>query len=90
PGGAVYLKGKGLRKPILIVRTEDARFLAFANRCTHAGRKLDPVPGKPLLRCCSLSHSVFDYDGNNVKGPARKPLIRYETNLLEDELVIII
>ena len=39
-GGAVYLTGQGLSMPILILRTEDDKYLAFANRCTHFGRKL--------------------------------------------------
>jgi len=38
-GGAVYLKGGGLSKPVLLLRTEDDRYLAFEDRCTHFGRK---------------------------------------------------
>jgi len=88
-GGSVYLKGKGLKIPILIVCDRDNRFLAFGNRCTHIGhRKLDPVPGKRELRCCSVSHSVYDYDGNPLRGPARRSLIRYNVEYVDDELVV--
>ncbi len=87
-GGAVYLQGKGLDKPVLIVRTEDDRYLAFANKCTHAGRKIDHVPGESRLRCCSLSHSTYDYDGNVIKGAAKRPIAKYGTELSGTDLIV--
>lgn len=75
-GGATYLQGKGLEQPLLIVRTDDDRYLSFVNACTHGKRKLDPVAGERKLRCCSLLHSQFDYEGKPLSGPARKPLER--------------
>ncbi len=87
-GGAVYLAGQNLSKPILIVRTEGEQYLAFADRCTHFGRKLDPVPGEPLLCCCSLNHSTYDYEGKTVGGPAKKPLTGYSVDLVDGDLMI--
>lgn len=86
--GAVYLKGGGLKRPVLIVRTEDGEYRSFANRCTHAGRKLDPAPGSRTLRCCSVSHSTFDYEGNKIAGPARGPLETYATEVVDDKLIV--
>ncbi len=88
PGGAVLIKGKGLKPPVLIVRADDGRFYSFANTCTHMGRKLDPTPGKRVLRCCSVNHSTFDYEGNRLSGPAKKPLKLYKTELKDDEIVV--
>src|SRR4030042_1244923 len=76
-GGAIYLKGKGLSKPVLIVRTGEGQYLAFKNSCTHGHRKLDPVPGESKLRCCSFGHSTFDYEGNRLSGSAKAPITRY-------------
>lgn len=88
-GGAVYLAGQGLDKPILLLRTEEDRYLAFANRCTHFGhRKLDPVPGEAKLRCCSISHSTFDLEGKNISGPAKEPLTRYAVEQSDGDLII--
>ena len=85
----VYLTGKGLHKPILLIKTDDGRYLAFTNRCTHLGhRKLDPVPGKPVLRCCSMNHSTFDYEGKRLTGPARHPLSRHEVEQSNGDLLI--
>ena len=87
-GGAVYLKGKGLDDPVLIVRTQDDEYLAFANKCPHGRRKIDPVPGEPMLRCCSIGHSTFDHDGNVTKGPAKEPIVRYAAELNEGNLIV--
>ena len=87
-GGAVYLAGDRLSEPLLLVRTEEDRYLAFINRCTHGGRKIDPVPGKPLLRCCSLGHSIYDYNGMNISGPAKGPIVKYEVEQSEGDLII--
>ena len=87
-GGAVYLKGKGLDKPVLVLRTEDDRYLAFANRCTHGGRKLDPVSGESVIRCCSIGHATFDYEGTRLSGPAKDPLTRYAVEQSDEGLII--
>ena len=86
--GAVYLKGKGLQKPVLILRTEDNRYLAFANVCPHGKRKIDPAPGEPVLRCCSFNHSKFDYDGKRLTGPAKEPLTKYTAEVSGGDLLI--
>jgi cytochrome b6-f complex iron-sulfur subunit len=92
-GKGVYLKGQGLPRSILILRTENDQYLAYTNRCTHVGhRKLDPVPGpepdKPVLRCCSISHSTFDCEGNRLTGPARDPVARHEVERRDGDLAI--
>jgi len=89
-GGAVYLQGQGLDKPILIVRSRDTKYLAFTNSCPHMKRKIDPVPGKPLLRCCSVMHSTFDYEGRKIGGPATGGLTKHEVKLEEGELIVTI
>jgi cytochrome b6-f complex iron-sulfur subunit len=89
-GGAAYLQGKGLHTPLLIVRGDDGDYHCFSNCCTHMGRKLDPVQGKPELRCCSVSHSTFDYQGTKLSGPAKGPIQPYTSHLDNDELVIMI
>lgn len=88
PSGAVYLKGKGLDVPVLILKSEDGKYRAFSNKCTHMGRKLDPVHGKEVLRCCSVSHATYDYQGNVIGGPAKGPLTVYEVLVMGNEIVV--
>lgn len=92
-GKGVYLKGHGLHKPILIVRTEGDQYLAYTNRCTHfLHRKLDPVPGpeieQPILRCSSMNHSTFDYEGNRITGPGKESLICHQVERSNGNLLI--
>ena len=72
-GGAVRLEGNNLPIRVLVVHGEDGGYFAFHNRCTHAGRRLDALPGQPRLECCSVGKSTFEYDGSKVSGPAKGP-----------------
>jgi Rieske Fe-S protein len=87
-GGAVRIEGAVLPEPILVVLGEDARFYAFQNVCTHAGRSIDPLAGTMTLQCCSVSSSTFDYQGNVLSGPAKSPLTSYPLALEGDQLLI--
>jgi len=88
-GGAIYLKGGGLPRPVLLLRTEDDRYLAFEDRCTHFGhRKLDLVPGEAKLRCCSINHSTYDLEGKNISGAAKMPLTSYAVEQSDGDLII--
>ena len=87
--GAIYLKGKGLKYPVLVVHTKDNGYLAFTNRCTHMGhRKLDPVAGEAILRCCSVNHSTYDLKGKRLSGPAKGDLETYDVEVINDEVVV--
>lgn len=88
PPGAVYIAGKGLKLPLLIVRTEQGDYRCLSNRCTHMRRRLDLASGKPMLRCCSVNHSTFDYTGQKLSGPGNKPLRTYRSEVREGNLVI--
>ena len=87
-GGAVYLKGGGLKDPVLVVRNNDGEFMALKNKCTHGGRKVDPVPGENKLKCCSIGHSIFDNEGNVLSGAAKGPLTIYKVTKDGDSLAI--
>ncbi len=70
-GAAIRLEGKGLPKRLLIVCNGNDAYHAFENRCTHFGRRLDPLPGQSLIQCCSIGRSTFDYSGTAVSGPGK-------------------
>jgi nitrite reductase/ring-hydroxylating ferredoxin subunit len=78
PCGAVRLEGRGLPKRILLIYGMDGQYHAFRNRCVHLGRRLDPVSGKAVLRCCSLFGTTYDYAGNVMSGPGKTSLKKYK------------
>ena len=74
PGGAMRLEGSGLADRVLVLKAEDGAYHAFINKCTHAGRRLDPLPGEALVECCSVGKSRFDYAGERLAGSAKKAI----------------
>jgi len=86
--GAIRLEGGGLSERVLVVHGTDGRFHAFRNKCPHFGRRIDPLPGKPQVRCCSLSKSTFDYKGKKVSGPAKRTLTPYRVEVENGMLII--
>jgi nitrite reductase/ring-hydroxylating ferredoxin subunit len=79
--GAIRLEGRGLPERILLVKTGDRSFQAFRNRCTHAGRRLDPMPGTDRVQCCSVGRSTFDGQGARLAGPARNRIVAYPLHM---------
>ena len=71
-GGGLRLEGKGLPARVLVIHGDDGAYHAFRNRCGHAGRRLDPVPGTQTVQCCSVGKSTYDYEGKLLFGPAKK------------------
>jgi nitrite reductase/ring-hydroxylating ferredoxin subunit len=88
--GAIRLKGKSLPQRVLVMRGKDDRFHAFVNKCSHMGRRLDPLPEGQAVRCCSVMHSVYDYSGGVMSGPARKPIASLPVTREDDRLFIAI
>ncbi len=87
PAGAVRLEGN-LPVKVLVVHGEDGQYRAYENKCTHAGRRIDPVPGTETVQCCSLNCATFDLDGNKIAGPAKKTLKTYPVNVANGKLLI--
>jgi Rieske Fe-S protein len=89
PGGALRCEGRDLPIRVLVIRGRDNQFYAFQNRCTHFGhRRLDPVPGTDTVQCCSINKSTYDLKGQNIFGPAPKPITLYFTEVAEDRLIV--
>jgi len=87
PGDAVRLEGQ-LPNHVLVVHGENGRFHAYANKCTHMGRRVDPVPGTETVQCCSINCATFDLEGNKIDGPAKRPLTTYPLQAENDKLII--
>ncbi|QTA81734.1 Rieske [2Fe-2S] domain-containing protein [Desulfonema limicola] len=88
PGGAVRLEGKGMPERVLVVHGSDGNFHAFLNKCTHMGRRIDPMPGKETIECCSVSKSRFNYSGDRISGAASDSLPVFQVVLEDDKLII--
>lgn len=87
-GGAIRLEGGGLPEKVLVLHGVDGQFHAFGNKCTHMGRRIDPLSDTDAIRCCSVSKSTFDYTGKVVSGPAKGPLKAFEVKTEEGKATI--
>lgn len=88
PGAAVYMAGNQLQRPVLLIKTKEGNFRAYASACTHMGRKLDYLLEENKLRCCSVNHSSFDLDGNKLTGPAKGNITEYQVEREGTDLII--
>lgn len=89
PNGALRLeKKKDFSSRVLVFKSEDGQYHAFHNQCSHAKRRLDPIPGKQKVQCCSIGKSTFDFGGKVVSGTAKGDVHTYPVILEEDRLVI--
>ena len=90
PGSGFCLESSDLPERFLVIHGTDGKFYAFKNRCTHGGRRLDPMPDQPSVQCCSVGKSTFDYEGNLQSGSANEGIVTYPTSLEGSILTITI
>ena len=88
PGGALRLEGGNLPVRVLVVHSEDGEYRAYQNKCTHFGRRLDPVPGTNTVQCCSINHSTFDCCGEKMAGPASRSVTSFPVEADQEKLII--
>ena len=88
-GGAIRIEDGSLPRRVLVFKGDDGQYHAVVNRCTHIGhRRLDPLPGQNAVRCCSVNKSTFNYQGEVVSGPTRKPISVLDVKEQEGRLII--
>jgi len=88
PDGAVRLEGKGLPNKIILVHGKKNQYQAYDNKCTHMGRRVDPVPGTETVQCCSVNCATFNQKGEVIAGPAKKSLKMHQVSIENDKLII--
>jgi nitrite reductase/ring-hydroxylating ferredoxin subunit len=92
PGGAVKLAVSVNQAAdpvkVLVVRPDEATFIAFQDQCTHGKRELNYRHEAKLLECSSFGHSKFDLHGKVLEGPAKGPLLLYSCEKQGDELFV--
>jgi nitrite reductase/ring-hydroxylating ferredoxin subunit len=87
-GGAIRIEGKALPDRLLLVHGEDGNYYAFRNKCSHSGRRMDPVPGTNTIQCCSIGKSTFDTKGTKLYGPPTGNIEIYVVELVDGRIKI--
>ena len=80
----LVLRSDHLDNDILLVKN-NASYNALLLMCTHEGYALTPTDSKIF---CNAHGSQFDLEGHVIKEPALKPLTRYKTALVNNNITI--
>jgi len=87
-GGAIRIDGRDINERVLVFKGDDDQYHALINRCSHGGRRLDPMVGEGAVQCCSIGKSTFDYSGKRLSGASRKDIRALELKHEGESLVI--
>jgi Rieske Fe-S protein len=74
------------KKPIIVIRVSETEAAAFSSKCTHMGCEISlPVDG---VMICPCHKARFDNKGNVLKGPAKKPLQKFQAVLQGNAITV--
>ena len=72
--------------PVLVARTSQTAFVALTAICTHQGCTISSYSNGTYT--CPCHGSQFDVNGNVVRGPASRSLVKYATSFANNVLTI--
>lgn len=72
---------------VIVKTTASGQIRSFSAKCTHLGCIVELQEEEDRIRC-NCHGSIFDMDGNNVTGPATKPLEPYRVEIKNGEVVV--
>ncbi len=70
---------------LAVQKNKDGSFEALVLVCTHAGQPLTKTGNSYY---CTLHGSTFDHEGHVTKGPANKDMIKLNTHVKNDQILI--
>lgn len=74
-----------LSRPIFLQRLSEDEYLALSTRCTHRGCQVEPEGGRLV---CPCHGSEFRFDGEVIRGPADRDLLRLPVEVHADRIRI--
>lgn len=74
-------------KPVLLIRTQNDKLLAFDAICTHLDCTVQYKSNMGVI-WCACHNGKYDLSGRNISGPPPKPLQPFNVVLKGDEIII--
>ncbi len=87
-GSAVKILHPAIPDGLIVARVDENRYEVVALACTHRGVELEYDHQRGRFRCASIGRSAFSMDGENISGPANRPLRAYDAVLADGRLTI--
>jgi Rieske Fe-S protein len=88
-GGVRLFRYPTEREPCILVRTGEAEWAAFSQKCTHLSCAVHYVAAAQRLECPCHEGYFSARDGRVLQGPPPRPLPRVLLELRGDELVAV-
>ena len=85
-GDGIQLASEELDYPILLIKIAPERFVALSTECMHLGCT---VKKQPSLIRCPCHGSVYDLEGNVLKGPTQHPLMQYAVRMSGTQAIVV-
>ncbi|WP_183560179.1 ubiquinol-cytochrome c reductase iron-sulfur subunit [Mucilaginibacter sp. SP1R1] len=85
-GNFQLIQPKNLYYNIGLKKEADGTYTALLLKCTHADNQLTPAGNSGYK--CTLHGSTFNMDGKVTAGPAERPLKKYTTEVISDQIII--
>ena len=74
-------------KPVIVVRTADGLFHAFAATCTHLDCTVQYRKDLGVI-WCACHNGKYDFNGRNIAGPPPRPLDEYRVIVQGNEVLV--
>ena len=87
-GASAMVKDDPRELRILLVHEAQGKYHAFSARCTHGGAPVGYDADRNRVQCVCYGHSMWAMDGALLKGPAKKPLPKYEASVDGGKLTV--
>lgn len=75
------------RIPVILVKTETAKFVALSATCTHLDCIVQYKKDTKQI-WCACHNGIYDLTGKNISGPPPRPLENYAVKVVNDEIII--
>lgn len=75
------------RTPVILIYTNDRKFLAFSATCTHLDCIVQYRSDTQQI-WCACHNGTYDLNGRNISGPPPRPLEPFNVLVQNDEIII--
>ncbi len=86
-GGSIVVEVSGMEDKVLVFRRPDGSLAALSMTCTHLGCDVAYKGDRDRI-VCPCHGSMYDAQGDNLKGPARKPLKVFSVSETGDTVIL--
>jgi Rieske Fe-S protein len=86
PGNALQILPNGETDPLIVLVDTEGKHTVVSSQCTHRGCTVEAQRDRIV---CPCHGSTYDRKGEVLRGPAQRPLRRYQALVTSDGVLVI-